>query len=278
MLKPYGSPGAGAKMVESVVLYCDILGFSAMVEEAARTREGDWLLKRFRAASSSAREYFLEATQAEHELAPCAIQVFSDNTLVGWPVATPDGREELTSAIMLAAFYQLTLAEEGFFSRGCISTGLLYIDDDVVLGPALLEAYRIEREKARDPRVVLSPRAVSMAQGHIAGAEQGDAFYGSWLLQDVDGQSFVSYLMPRVLLRKSSKTFLTHKAVVEQNLLRFQDDPYIWSKYAWTAGYHNYMCSTYLPRRRKERIGPAGRARGPEPFPGAKRVAQPLRD
>ncbi|MDP2856897.1 MAG: hypothetical protein Q8P50_02855 [Bacillota bacterium] len=266
MLKPYRSPGAGAKMVESVILYCDILGFSAMVDETARSREGDWLLKRFRAASSAAREFFLESTQAKHELAPCAIQVFSDNTLVGWPVASADVREELTSAIMLAAFYQLTLAEEGFFSRGCIGTGLLYMDDDVVLGPALLEAYRIEREKARDPRIVLSPPAVSMAEGHITGTGQGDAFYGSWLLRDVDGQSFVSYLMPRVLLSKTGETFLTHKAVVEQNLLKFRDDPYIWSKYAWMAGYHNYMCSTYLPRRRKERIGPVARARGPEPF------------
>lgn len=268
MPQPYRSQGSASNMVESVVLYCDILGFTATVEEAARLREGDWLLKRFRSASSAAREYFVEELQAQYDLAPCAIQVFSDNTLVGWPLASPGGREELTSAIMLAAFYQLTLAEEGFFSRGCIGTGLMYMDEDVVLGPALLEAYKIEREKARDPRIVLSPGAAAMAKGHVSSSEQGDPFYSSWLLEDSDGQSFVSYLMPRVLLGKNGKTLLTHKTIVERNLERFRTDPYIWSKYAWAAQYHNHMCSKYLPGRRKERIGPATLARSPRAFPG----------
>ncbi len=268
MPQPYRSQDSAGKMVESVVLYCDILGFTDMVEEAARLREGDWLLKRFKSASSAAREYFVEEMQAQYELAPCAIQVFSDNTLVGWPLTSPTGREELTSAIMLAAFYQLTLAEEGFFSRGCIGTGLLYMDEDVVLGPALLEAYKIEREKARDPRIVLSPAAATMAKGHLTTAEQGDPFYSSWLLEDLDGQFFVSYLMPRALLGKNGKTFLTHKTIVESNLQRFRTEPYIWSKYAWAAEYHNHMCSKYLPRRRKERIAPAILSRSPQAFPG----------
>ena len=139
----------------------------------------------------------------------------------------------------------------GFFVRGAISVGEAYIDEIAVFGEALIDAYVGESKVARDPRIVLTDKAVSLVKEHLSyyGDPPHHAPQVRDVLQDSDGQWFLNYL-ECVLLAESEQgpfyeEFNKHKAVVEQRLNEFKAEPYLWSKYAWVAHYHNYFCDLH---------------------------------
>jgi len=79
------------------------------------------------------------------------------------------GLLNLVDHIERIAFNLLKL---GFFCRGGISSGSLYHDSNIVFGPAMIEAYDLEHDKANCPRVILSKDveryACSMSKGQGA--------------------------------------------------------------------------------------------------------------
>ena len=85
-----------------------------------------------------------------------------------------DGEPELDQVLSDIALLQLGLAHEGFFVRGGVAVGALYIDDDMVFGPGLLDAHDAE-QNAKTPRVVLHESAVKLVKRHVT-------YYGGhWL-------------------------------------------------------------------------------------------------
>lgn len=71
----------------------------------------------------------------------------------------------------------------------------------------------------------------------------------SALLQDSDGQWFLNYL-DWVLMAEDEvgpfyDEFMRHKSAVESKLSRYKNNPQIFSKYAWVAGYHNFFCDLH---------------------------------
>jgi hypothetical protein len=59
----------------------------------------------------------------------------------------------------------LDLLKKGFFIRGAIAKGMLYHDGEMVFGEALVEAYRLESEVARFPRIMLAPEVADDVNG-----------------------------------------------------------------------------------------------------------------
>ena len=165
---------------------------------------------------------------------------------MGCPIVG-DGEAEVGSLILSLRYYQLDMLLQGFFVRGAISVGNNYMDNEIVFGDALMEAYDTEQSMARDPRIVLAKSAKQLVRKHLK-------FYGKvkdspqhdTLLLDTDGQWFIHYL--GVLNEDDpSEVDLTrleaHKALAEARLHSFANQPTIWSKYAWVANYHNFFCS-----------------------------------
>jgi hypothetical protein len=142
------------------------------------------------------------------------------------------------------------MALEGFFIRGAISIGEVYIDDIAVFGDALTQAHTGESRLARDPRIILTASAVTAVKQHLN-------YYSSTkfapqvkeLLQDSDGQWFVNYLDTILVAEDEHGPFyeelLKHKAAVETRLIEHRDNPLIFSKYVWVAGYHNCFCDLH---------------------------------
>ena len=133
----------------------------------------------------------------------------------------------------------------GFFVRGGVSIGQLYMDENIVFGPALIDAYAAEQSHARDPRIVLTPAAVSAVKRHLTYyARPHDAPQTREFFLDSDGQCFINYLeaiVPEVD-GPDLRTLRRHKRQVQKMLRRYRTRPPIWSKYAWVAGYHNFFC------------------------------------
>ena len=111
--------------------------------------------------------------------------------VVGYPI-NDDGEGELNEILDNVAEYQFNLSLEGLFVRGGISVGDFYINDDIVFGPALLDAHNAESKLACYPRIVLDAKAVKKLQKHMSGNDTAPQH--SKILVDNDGQLFLNYL------------------------------------------------------------------------------------
>jgi len=247
---PYHKEGQPPQPVRSVVIYVDILGYTDMAK-GANERDDQEFFQRLYEALQEGQSWL----QDDSETWPLdkdryAIKAFTDNIVIGWPVRDT-AESELGSIFSMAAFFQLQMANHGFFLRGAISVGEVYIDDVVVYGRAFFESYEGEAQ-AVDPKIVLSNSATAAVKkhvGHYASVEYAPQYRD--LYGDSDGQCFLNYL-ETILIAENEEgagpfydQLLLHKEKVEERLSEFRSNPRVRNKYVWVAGYHNYFCDQY---------------------------------
>ena len=85
-------------------------------------------------------------------------RVFSDSAFVYVPQSA-DGHRSLIGMVQSLT---IMLAHEGLFIRGAIVVGKLYESENLVIGPAINEAVKLEK-MSRYPRVILSRAAADFA-------------------------------------------------------------------------------------------------------------------
>jgi type VI protein secretion system component VasF len=251
---PYQTSAGKPWMRKSWVVYLDILGFSARVAKATADGTANQLLSDLTNALNEAKVDLVidyeEYTAHGIKEAPYAVKMFTDNVVLGFPIRD-DGESEFGRMIYILGFWQYTLLRHGFFVRGGVTVGPIYMDDDMVFGKGLLDAYEAETKLARDPRVVLAQSAMDLVHHHLAYyAKVSEAPHNTALLVDADGQMFVNYLylpvdgvegLPEAFIQDIKR----HRDLIVERLQEFSGEPSIWSKYAWVGSYHNHFCSHY---------------------------------
>jgi hypothetical protein len=241
----YFTDGGEPTTQSSVCAYFDVLGFTTQIRAAAQEGTSDELLRRFSSSVNVWYEALRDAFAAEYkEKRSWELKAFTDNVVMGRPIRH-GGEPELGFVMTDLALLQLGLVLDGFFVRGGIAVGELFMDDDIVFGVALLDAYATESQ-ADSPRIVLHPSARVAVEEHLTYYYSvANAPHDHALLQDEDGALFVNYL-DALWQDKSGEPDLAtlgrHRDVVIERLERFRSSPRIWSKYAWVARYHNYFC------------------------------------
>lgn len=248
---PYVKDGEGPQLKNSVVAFMDILGYREMAENAASGGTEPELLLRLHSTLEYGQK-FLKGDLTPPKLGLkdfYAVKAFTDNIVIGWPIRM-DAESELGSAFFKLSFFQFNLALSGFFIRGGLSIGPLYMDDIAVFGRGLNEAFDAECRLARDPRIVLASSAEEAVKTHMRYYAEPDYSPQSRdLYRDSDGKVFLNYLESILIAEDengpSYDELLKHKEVVERALSEHRGNPMIWSKYAWVANYHNFFCEQY---------------------------------
>lgn len=129
------------------------------------------------------------------------ISTFSDHVVVSYP--EPDMEDRVAELVkplwadficqdcirIISAIAERAL-RQGLLLRGGVSCGQLFHGNEVVFGEALVDAYRLESELAKGPRIVVSERILSQLQG-------GPADHPNLLRQDSDGLWYLNYF-PRM--------------------------------------------------------------------------------
>jgi hypothetical protein len=249
---PYIDSDGSPKLQRSVVGFVDILGYKDLVTSASAQKASQSLLTRLHNALQSSREP-IDPNCSEDPLRDLchkdflAFRAFTDNIVIGHPIID-DGEGDLGFIFDVLSSFQMRMTMEGFFVRGAIAIGDLYMDDVTVFGSGLIEAYEAETTLARDPRIVLASSAKNAVNRHLKYYGGGShAPQNRDLLQDSDGQYFVNYL--NTIIPEEGyyyeKKLAAHKQRIEEKLVQLKSRPTVWTKYFWVANYHNYFCDQH---------------------------------
>lgn len=231
------------------ISYCafmDVLGFSARISESFENTHGDKLLREFHGILSEQ----ISKMKAEQDETLLYFKSFTDNVILAQPKFSSDLESEFGFILDSILEFQFHMALAGFFIRGGLSIGYLFIDENSVYGPALLEAYALESKKAVNRIVVLSDDVMVLVQNHLK-------FYGAveispqnrhvWI--NDEGRFFLNYLSECIWEIDGGdeidwNSLMKHKKIIEHHLDKYRSEPSVFGKYVWLASYHNEFCSS----------------------------------
>ena len=254
-MNPYVVDGEEPALRSSVFCFLDALGYS----EFSRAVPDADLVAQFQNyhAALTRGSRILNAPERQEWLLPmrgvndAAVSAFTDNICIGFPIHfREDGEIEFGEMLRRIGAYQLEMTTSGYFVRGGVATGNLYMDDLAVFGAPLIEAHEAESQRAGAPRIIIAQTARELALEHLRYYGNGEhAPLTSDLKCDADGEWFVDYLEGLLIEPEHGvigrNELNRHKAVVEAKLAQFAEAPRILAKYQWVAGYHNWFCDKY---------------------------------
>ncbi len=178
------------------IAYMDILG----TKEAIESCDAENLLNRFNSV------FLIEDVIIKNKLfcennSPVHVKIFSDNICVAEEI-----KDEKYEHIQLAWLaercrdFQRHVYENygNFLMRGGITIGDLYIDDTFVLGSGLIDAYKLECEKAKYPRIIIDEKYAEKSIEYLKDAHLriNNGKGKCAIVKDEDGVYFLDYLEP----------------------------------------------------------------------------------
>jgi len=157
------------------------------------------------------------------------------------PITDNDFSEfELHSMIQSIAHYQRSMALNGFFVRGGLTIGSIYLDENIIFGKALLDTYEYESKIACTPRIIIDENVKIEIKKYIEKEDyKEDTPQNKYTLISDDNYEFIDYL---TITHQIWNKILSHKEEIEKKLKDFTSESKIFSKYCWLANYHNFFC------------------------------------
>ena len=207
---------------DRLVLFLDILGFEKAVEESRCDKEGKLLtslvsaLEKLNDGPQLKRNYLFGSTDPAVDYG-AHIHAFSDCIAISVQLKNTDASAwlELAASIAVSEVFRA-----GFLSRGGIAYGPLHHSDKQIVGPALVDAYRLEQDETRLPRVLYSKSALEVVT----------LISGTLRAVDDDGKTYLDFFEMDLGEISFSCRIKTYDGIIAQGL---QTEGDIRDKYAW---------------------------------------------
>lgn len=227
-----------------ILAFVDILGFKNMIQQSAfdykeqqRILNAMNIIHGYKTLNDNGldgkglREYGIQIT------------TFSDSAIISYPIDFEGG---LFHVLVDLIHLQIDLSNLGIFIRGGISMGLAYHDEYNAFGPAMNEAYRLESEEAKFPRIILTNQ--TLCDG-IKASESLQNPYDISLLKSLirqdkaDGFYYLDYLRQYQELDYPECNYYLWLSTIRDCLVRSLNTYYsnekIYPKYCWMLEYWN---------------------------------------
>ncbi|AYO04199.1 hypothetical protein ACPSLY_06970 [Vibrio parahaemolyticus] len=231
---------------KSYCVFMDVLGFSDMISTSSGTEQEHDVFQRYYDVTS---ELITRLNQHVGDDSVLQMKIFSDNIVLALPWFSRDGESEFGFILMALREYQLSMALNGYFVRGGMSVEKLFVDNNMIYGKALLDAYALESKVANDPKIVISDEVLNIVRSHTQFyAHPQNSPQNSDVFIDADGKGFISYLDELIYqgeyeYQLDTERLLQHKERVIEAVDLHKNNTKVWYKYHWLCDYHNYFCS-----------------------------------
>lgn len=233
-----------AKYQKSLLTYFDILGFRGIIGDSS---DPELIASKLRVFSRLSKPERAEMEKWQHTFSH-----FSDLAVRNVPIKV---REELGVEqgllyweLLDLAYIQSHLAEDGILIRGATTVGDIYVDQDLIFGPALVRAYELERDVAAFPRIVLDSRVfdrlADSPELRMPGVLDQMKSLGTVVAKDNDGTWFVDYLqatMHELIPQPGAygKFLRKHRDALTRAAAKFSELCSPAAKLGWLISYHN---------------------------------------
>lgn len=231
------SEGRKKEFDNYIIAYIDFLGIKEKMQDES-SYESLQILKFLLMGTKRTAGYISDInTINEFE-----IKIFSDNIVIAQKIDEERACNQIISIVNLMGSIQLhALLQFDFWLRGGITVGELFIDNSVVWGKGLIEAYNIENNLANYPRIVLSNKLLEKYEN--CKKESLNLF--ALIKKDFDGLWFVDFLLaaPNLKMIPTISKFLCEIIVVYAN-----KPDRIKQKINWMITYFNSYCCKFKER------------------------------
>lgn len=223
---------------ERLVAFIDILGFRDLL---TRSIESEDVVDNLHNALKRIMELKKENefnSYYDYE-SGVEISTFSDSIVISYPI---DYKGGLFLILTDLAHLQLDLAQQGVLIRGGITIGQLYHKEDIIYGPAFIEAYNLEHEKAIYPRIIIEKD--KLLDGIIKTKNCSDIeleikHFESCLNEDEDGFFYLDILRQASEVNDYYDLLAQFKKIIVLGLERSSEKDSISSKYKWLKKHFN---------------------------------------
>lgn len=225
------------KFDEYIIAYIDFLGIKKKILSNETSFESLRILQFILSNAQKKAAYITET----NTLDDFSIKVFSDNVVIAQKVNKERLCDQLISIVNLVSLIQF----EAFFQfnfplRGGITVGELYIDNSIVWGTGLIDAYYMESSVANYPRVLVSKQVLDVYEK----SDSKSLNLYALIKQDFDGIWFVDFFTaaPNLSLIPEISASLRDKALSSKNDIREKQ------KLNWIIFQFNQMCHKFSNR------------------------------
>jgi len=231
-----------AEYNHAIVTFVDLLGFGSAVDGGKPVND---ILAMLQAVREEAHEDTETKKLVKIEymcVSDCMIRALHLDDQQ--KVTAPELQQEMLQLVHM----QCSLILKGFPVRGAVSHGPVYFKGRTLFGPAYQKAYKLERDVAKTPRIIVDKAVIDDFIGYPeapGNMSHGDAKAElmSQIRKDTDGQWFLDYLRSfknEVDYEADYYDFLVaHRTLIEQGLKAFSSSPCVCKKYEWMRTYHN---------------------------------------
>lgn len=225
------------KFENHIIAYIDFLGMKQKMKKTS-SYESLQILKFLMQGTQVTANYISNINAIEE----FNIKIFSDNIVIAQKINEEKLCEQIVSTINLVAAIQFhALLQFDFWLRGGITIGELYIDDSVVWGLGLIEAYSIENNLANYPRVVISKKIFDAYEE----CDKKSFNLCALVKEDFDGLCFVDFWIAAPNLDNIPMI----AKFLEENAKQYIDeDDRVKQKINWVIAYFNSYCSKFKDR------------------------------
>nr|WP_321453526.1 hypothetical protein [uncultured Carboxylicivirga sp.] len=231
-----------------IVLFLDILGFKKIIDETiSKSKESIDVenVDRTLFLIETINEMTKEAQAASKETSKSVTQ-FSDSIVISFKA---DDKKEIPKLFINLQRLIAKLVAREVLCRGAISYGQLYHKNNLVFGPALVDAYETESKAALYPRVILDKSVLevmkynySMESKYSYRKITFDANIDSYLKADTDDKFYVDYFVGTMMFFRDEELFKVYKNLRKMitDGLRYKN-PNINIKYGWMKNKYNKL-------------------------------------
>jgi len=145
----------------------------------------------------------------------------------------------------------INIVQKGFLLRGAIVVDKVYHTKEKIFGPALIKAYKMEKNTAIFPRVIIDQNFFNEAKKYYSRFSNSDAEYKSLenlTLKDFDGFSYINYFeileFGVIHSLEEKKNYLNDLRKIIEEMHKKDDNSlkckYLWIKEKYDIAYANF--------------------------------------